>query len=148
VTDDISLSELEKRLSERRLEAKVGQIEITDIEATQTTREKQPSTGVTLSLENVSGDTSEVYVSMPPEYDPLQYDLPTLVEFTGADANDLETLVGSRIPSHEGKAAFAVMRQVLRSEEEAHNDWDYEKRLEKAGELRDEDREWFTVGDD
>lgn len=128
----VDLTEVERTLSERKLEADLALAEIVGVEA------KMGSDGDTyvgLTFQTIVGETYEDWIPVPVEYDPERSDLATVIEFVGGDVGDLHALVASRVPFENGSPRYAVMRQVLDAESAAIADWDDEKRLEKARDL-------------
>lgn len=138
MADDLTLEDVERDLSEKRLEATNLQAEVTDLDpVTKAVGHTDERPGVMVSYETVAGSSAADWLPVPDEYDHERSDLATLLDFTGADPNDLDSLKGQRVPFEEGRVRYDAMRQVLDSAAAANYDWDAEKRREKAQELLD-----------
>jgi hypothetical protein len=136
--DTFTLDDAEQHLSERRLQAQNRQAEVASI--TPQCGERTPGDasieGVTVVFQSVAGDEATDWLPLPDDYRPAESDLVTLLEYTGTEPNDLRSLEGQRAP-YDGRVRYDVMRQVLASAAEAHDDWDREKRQRKAQGLLD-----------
>lgn len=128
------LSKIERRLSEMAMEDQVQQAEITDVSVYRDDGEDY----VALTVETVTGYSDTDYLPVPDGYRFEQSDLVTLLEFTGRSPNDLRSLVGDRIPFRGGEIPYWAMREVLRFEEKAVDEWDAGKRMEKVNQVVEE----------
>jgi hypothetical protein len=133
---EIDHSEIEDELQRLYLQERMPEAEITNT----IPLEKAGGERVLVVNFGVSGGGDhQDTLPTPDRFTPEHSDLAALIEFVGATPGNLSELVGRRVPFTDGKIRYDVMRQVLRAEKESVSDWDYERRMDKARQIIDDD---------